>query len=396
MACPPIATGSGFLVTTLSHLDCQGQTLGSFGFQSLASPGSPAAAALTALLTLFIAVYGIRLLFGPVDEPRGLINAVLKIGIVLTIAISWPAWRTVAYDLVNYGPPQLAASIMPATMPEARATLPQRLQQVDAGIAALTFAGTGRQVGEVINEGVASRFRSVALADETAFGWSRPMFLASVIGSLGLLRLTGGLLLAMAPLLAGLLLFDLSRGIFMGWLRGLIFVALGSLALTVVLSLQLAIMEPWLADALNRRNLGYATPTAPTELLSMVLAFTLAIVGTLFLMARVAFHNSWAFPVFRQAKSEPSATSPGVVQAPQRQDRNFVHSRALAIGENVTHSMRREVSNDGHMRRIETIGRSGPPPQTNTPSTVAEPLGNRYSRDARRVTRSQLKRDEQQ
>src|SRR5687767_5935772 len=101
MSCPAVLTGGEFLVQALAHLDCQAQTLGSFGFQSLAQVGSPAGLVLTALLTLFVAIYGIRLLFGPgnggSDEARDLVNAVLKIGIVLTLAVSWPAWRTLAY-----------------------------------------------------------------------------------------------------------------------------------------------------------------------------------------------------------------------------------------------------------------------------------------------------------
>src|SRR6187455_213005 len=128
MACPAPSTGAEFLVGMLAHLDCQAQTLGTFGFQSLATPGSPAATVLTALLTLFIAIYGIRLLFAPGDEPANLINAVLKVGIVLTIAVSWPAWRIVAYDVVLYGPPDVAAAIMPSTMPDPRTALPERLQ----------------------------------------------------------------------------------------------------------------------------------------------------------------------------------------------------------------------------------------------------------------------------
>src|SRR5687768_3698520 len=204
MACPAVRTGGEFLIETLAHLDCQAQTLGSFGFQSLASPGSPVATVLTALLTLFVAIYAIRLLFGPGDEPANLINAVLKIGIVLTIAVSWPAWRVLAYDVVLYGPSDVAATVMPSTMPDPRPPLPQRLQAIDQGIAALTVAGTGRDTGEIIDP--AGGFRSIALADETGIGWARPFYLASTIGALGLLRIASGLLLALAPLIAGLLL----------------------------------------------------------------------------------------------------------------------------------------------------------------------------------------------
>jgi type IV secretion system protein VirB4 len=100
---PHVSTGAEFLVRTLAHIDCQAQTIGSFGFQSLAGRDRRRDRA-DRLLTLFIAIYGIRLLFGPGDEPRGLVTAVLKIGIVLTMAGSWPAWRVVAYDTVLYGP----------------------------------------------------------------------------------------------------------------------------------------------------------------------------------------------------------------------------------------------------------------------------------------------------
>ena len=212
MACPAVTTGPQFLVTALAHLDCQAQTLGSFGFQALAQPGSVASVVLTGLLTLFIAIYGIRLLFGPGDEPRDLVNAVLKVGIVLTLAVSWPAWRVVAYDTVLYGPSEVAASIMPATLPPAQSGLPQRLQSLDQGIADVTYIGTGRITGDTMPAGIAREFQSVALGDSTGLGFARPIFLASTIGSLGLLRIAGGLLLALAPLIAGLLLFDATRG----------------------------------------------------------------------------------------------------------------------------------------------------------------------------------------
>ena len=41
--CPAVLNGGQFLVQTLAHLDCQAQTLGSFGFQSLPAPGAAGA-----------------------------------------------------------------------------------------------------------------------------------------------------------------------------------------------------------------------------------------------------------------------------------------------------------------------------------------------------------------
>lgn len=394
MACPSVITGPEFLLTTLAHLDCQAQTLGSFGFQSLAQPGSPAATALTTILTLFIALYGVRLLFGFAPERSDLVNAVLKIGIVLTIAASWPAWRTLVYDTVLHGPAEIAVSFMPPTLPDPDSGFPQRLQAIDSGIAALTAAGTGRQTGEILGEG----FRSIALQDEAGLGWSRSIYLASTIGSLATFRIAGGLLLALAPLLAGLLLFDLTRGLFAGWLRGLALVALGSLGLTVLLSVQVAIMEPWLADVLNRRSLGYATPTAPTELLALVSAFAIATAWLLFILAKIAFQNAWMTnrPILDRLIARARMGEPKMVPV-SGLGNLAIHSRATAISDGVAISIRREELEAEGIDRVQRFGMDRtiePVPGATGSAAAHAPLGSSYRRTARRDTRSQRQRDD--
>jgi type IV secretion system protein VirB6 len=393
MACPAIRTGDEFLIGILAHLDCQALTLGSFGFQSLASPGSSAAIVLTGLLTLFVALYGVRLLFGPADEPANLMDAVLKVGIVLTIALSWPAWRIVAYNVVYYGPPDIAATIMPSTLPDPRVALPQRLQRIDSGMAALTLRGTGRTTGAPIER--QGSFNTIALPDETGLGWARPLYLASTVGALGLLRIAGGLLLAIAPLMAGLLLFAFSRSVFIGWLRGLVFVCLGSLGTTVVFAVQIAVMEPWIADALNKRTLGYATPTMPTELLALTLAFAIALGGILFFLARVAFQSSWSLHLPMPQRADRQVFGRAPPGARQSSDRS-AQSHAAAISENVSRLVRREevrTADPGRSRRIEVLDR--PPGGVEPPSgrTSIAPLESSPRRGSRRETSSQRSRD---
>lgn len=399
MACPSVTTGSEFLVEALSHIDCQAQTLGSFGFQSLALPGSPAGTVLIGLLTLFVALYGIRLLFGAVDEPRDLVSAVLKVGIVLTIAVSWPAWRVIAYDTVLRGPAEVAAAIMPSTLPDPEQAFAERLQSVDSGMAALAAAGTGRQTAEIIDEGATSGFRPIALEDEAGLGWSRPIYLASTLGSLAALRIAGGLLLALAPLMAGLLLFDFSRGLFAGWLRGLALVAIGSLGLTVLFSVQVAIMEPWIEDVLSLRGLGYATPAAPTEMLALVTAFAIAAAGLMFLLAKVAFQNAWSLSRTAPVRPVPGATArqPDLATAGAG-GAIPVHSRAIAISESVTNQIRREEGQAGGVERIRLLGvdRPGTNPSTGSGTMTAPtvPLGSGYRRTARSGMPSQKRRDD--
>ena len=292
MACPQIITGDQFVVRTLTHIDCQAQYLGSYGYQSLGQPGSPAAILVTGLLTLFIALWGFRLLFGPVPAARDIVVDVLKIGIVLTLAFSWPAFRTVIYDVVIQSPAEIASSVSNPGLPPMQVNFTNRLQNVDDAIVSLTEVGTGRQTGQYIDGAQSGgTFAGSAMEDESALGWARLVLLASLIGTLALIRIATGLLLSIAPLVAGLFLFQATRGLFQGWARGLVLTLLASLGIGIVISVELAVLEPWLADALRVRSLGYATPSAPTELFAMTLGFSLVQFGMIWLLARVAFQT---------------------------------------------------------------------------------------------------------
>lgn len=396
MACGTVTTGQGFLVETLSHLDCQAQVIGSYGFQALADPASPATMLLTALLTLFIALFGIRLLFGGEVGVRDGVGAVLKIGIVLTLAVSWPAFRTLAYDTVLHGPAEIAGTISGSSLSAADGGLAGRLQGLDDGMVSLTSLGTGRQTGSLDVPGEEpGSFRGVAMQDESGFGWGRTIFLTGTIAALAALRIAAGLLLAVTPLIAGLLLFDLTRGVFSGWLRGLVLTAVGSLGVTLLLAVEVAVMEPWLVDVLERRTLGYATPNAPTELLAMSLGFLIGSLVLLGILARVAFQNAWPMADWfgrheRDLVAEPQVVRERVVDHP---DANL-HSRALAVGEGVRMTMRHEESRREYseQRRI-TDAVSRPPEAGGSGGSSREALGSSYRRNARRITGSHQRRD---
>ena len=400
MACQRVTTGQQFLAETLGHLDCQAQSLGSFGFTALAEPGSPASFVLSSLLTLFIAIFALRLLFAGDVGRDDIVGGVLKIGIVLTLALSWPAFRTLAYDTVLKGPAEIAGAMTNPNLPDTRTGFVQRLQNIDTGITSLTTMGTGRRSGSLELEGREDAFRSIALQDESGFAWARTLYLGSTIGWLAVLRISGGLLLAVAPLFAGLLLFGFSRGLFAGWLRGLVLVALGSLGITLLLAVQVAVLEPWLMDAINRRNLGYAAPNAPTELLALTLGFAIAAAGMLFLLAKVAFQNGWpGIAPLRFAPRDAPFSSASMGGAAGAQTIT-VQPRAAQVSEGVTAVMRRENlqiegPSGSSSRRFDgphdNAGRSAPGDRA--PGGNFQPLGSSHRRDMRRTTSSQTRRD---
>lgn len=401
MACPPISTGHMFLAGTLDHLDCQAQALGSLGFQSLAAPGAAAHLVLSALLTLFIALWGLRLLTGRHVDGGDIITAFLKIGIVLTLALSWPAYRTVIYDLVLHGPAEVARGLGAGEqLPGSDGGLTQRLQAVDDGIVQLTVLGSGRGKSLVtdMTDSTGAGFKGIALQDEATLGWARVAYLAGTLAPLAALRLAAGLLLGLAPLFAGLLFFDAARGIFAGWLRGLALTALGSLGVTIVLSAELALIEPWMAQALMLRQANYGTPAAPTELLALTGAFALASLLMLAILARIAFHGSVVPSQHRTLASVASDRSRSFSSSPSSRVATAHDSlgRAHVVAEAIARQERH--LSGGYDQRVPLLAPTTPggSPAAGTSgggNAPVVPLGSGYRRTAQRGSTAARQRD---
>ena len=77
--CQAPPDGNGFLSGALNFIDCQAQTIGEAGYQALAQPGSPVSLALTAILTIFVALFGLRLLFGRIPDYGEIMIAAIKV-----------------------------------------------------------------------------------------------------------------------------------------------------------------------------------------------------------------------------------------------------------------------------------------------------------------------------
>ena len=52
--CPTLSSGETFLSSLLLHIDCQGRTLGTVGYQALAQPDSIIGVTLTSLILSLI------------------------------------------------------------------------------------------------------------------------------------------------------------------------------------------------------------------------------------------------------------------------------------------------------------------------------------------------------
>ena len=413
--CAPLPAGAGFLQWFLAYLDCQSLMLGSGAYQALASPGSTLTLVLTGFLTLFVAFFGYRMLLGQGPDVRTGVLAFVKIGIVLALATSWSAYRTLVYDVAIHGPAQLASEIgRPTGLPGADGGLVARLDGADQAFTALAVLGEGIPPVQVEANQAAPALGVPTPPYTSAFalGYARMLFLTGAIAGLGGIRLVIGLLLAVGPFFIAFLLFDNTRSLFEGWIRALAGAALAAVAVSIALGAELALLEPWLTDLLARRSAQEWLPGMPVEVLVATTVFALIILAMLYGAAKIAFAFRFA-PLWNAAtvrvgeslrgeeRRAAAAAAASASQAPPAETR----TRAAAVVDAVAATQRREsaqvavISNrqssdsGGDMasaRRASPAGTVREVTQTLAPA----PLGQSFRRRTRgRVSASAGRRD---
>ncbi|NYT40677.1 type IV secretion system protein [Sphingomonas sp. R-74633] len=347
MSCPGIVE-SAYLQSVLGFVDCQARTIGAASYQA-AVPGSSFSLLSTGLLTLSVAFFGYRLVFGDTPNVREGVLAVAKIGIVLALVTSWSAYRTLAYDVAMHAPAELVASAgAGADMPGTTGDLVERLQQVDDALIALNALRPPAAKGQ---PAAATRTPAepISVIDPFALGTARVTFLVATIAAYASVRLVTGLLLALGPFFILLLLFEGSRSLFEGWIRALVAAALGAVAVTILLGAELALLEPWLTDLLSRRVTGPSADAAMTELFVTAFAFGLTMLGGLGMAARVAMGFRMGV-VWRGMTERIVASAAGAERFVQstsersHQPPAAHQSRAEAVAEAVSRTQRREAA----------------------------------------------------
>lgn len=284
--CPAIPVAGGVISSLTSHIDCQVQSLGSGAWDALAAPGSTLSAVLSGFLTIFVALLGYKLMLGEQLTVRSGTIACVKIGAILALATSWPAYRTLVYDVVTVGPSQLVGEIgLSAALPGSDGTLLQRLDIADDELARLAISGAGASPSDTDSQIAPPPFAGF---EPFAFGGSRILFELTAVASLSIVRVITGLMVSLGPFFIAFLMFDSTRGLFEGWIRVLAGTALAMIGVSVALGMELALIEPWLADVLSRRLSGEPIPSAPSELLVIVCLFSIIVGAAMNGSARVA------------------------------------------------------------------------------------------------------------
>jgi type IV secretion system protein VirB6 len=222
--------GNG-VAASLHGVDCAASQMAEAAFGRLFGTNGALLPALTILLTLYVALFAFGLITG---RSRIGINSMtsrlVTLGLVLTFATSWIAYQNVVWNLATGAPNELAGILMGV---QGNAT-DVFAQKIDVVFQALIQASNGQTAD--------SAFSPPGLL------WvGGTLLLLGTVGILATSRIALAVLLALGPVFVVLALFRGTRGLFTGWLKGVVLLALAPLFAVLGGSLMLDLAVPVLS-----------------------------------------------------------------------------------------------------------------------------------------------------
>ncbi len=222
--------GTG-VAAALTAVDCIAGQVSEQAFERLFGSDGQLGTALIILLTMYVAFLGMSLILGRSNlSIRSMIPRMMTVGLVLTFATSFVAYQGFFHSVFVQSPDWLAGQLTDSDG-SATATFATKL---DIVFLAVQQASTGQD--------------NISLFSPPGMMWAGAMLL--LLGTVGLLvtaRIGLALLLALGPIFVVLALFNGTRGLFVGWLKGLVMLALAPLFAVVGGSVMLEMAVPILA-----------------------------------------------------------------------------------------------------------------------------------------------------
>lgn len=383
MACSPPSADAPIVTSLADYLTCHAYALGQKGFEGAAHGVFPTAM-LTSCLTIYVALIGYRLMFGPPYTVRDAVLACVRFGVVITFCTNWPSYEAVFYRTVVDGPQELAGQLLQSSgLPLLSDTdVADRLQQdydtIQTAASKRSVAPSPPQTapsqtpgggapqpanGAPPANGSQPAAATPAIPEISIAGLA---FLTSTVGSLLAVRLAAGLLMAVGPLILLLALFDSLIGLVENWMAALAGTMLATAGIAIVTTLELGFVEARLSDIGDNGTPGLTDQ----GLLLTAAIFGLCIVGVVIVAGvvgrRLKFsrllpqsqgHNAQPVLPIGPLAGSAAVRPNGIIAAPQ--------SRAMVVANAVSQEGRRErmrlgatVSASSALSRPQTLNRN--------------------------------------
>ena len=345
--------GSG-VSASLKAVDCISNEFAAEAFGRLFAAGGGLGPALTILLTLFVAFFAIQLLLGRANlSVRSVTPRMMTLGLVVTFATSWVAFHSVVWNFAVVTPDWLATQVTG-----------------DSGSATQTFGDKIDIVFAAVQQASGEQTDISAFSPAGLLWLGAMLLLLGTVGVLVTARIALAVLVALGPVFVVMALFEGTRGLFAGWVKGLVMLALTPLFAVLGGGLMLELAVPVLTAL--AQNPGQINPQAAAAfflvgavhvaLMVMVLktAGTMVAGWSVFGFARSAeaarseralMLPAPAAPVVVNPAAQAAASTSASIAAARRLDVAAVPVQAAAndAGPAATHATNREV-------RVQTAG----------------------------------------
>lgn len=327
--CSSSVVDERFANRLLAETDCQAFGLIERGYAALAQPGGTISIALTGLLVIAVAFFGYRLLLGRGIALQDAVSLAVKIGIVLMIAGSWESWQALAYQGLARAPAQIASDMLVGI-----GAIPP-IESLQRALDDLTAASVGYRS----RAGIASPLVGGPAAAAAVLNLSSVLLTLSIVGLLVATKVVLAVLLAIAPAMAGLILFNGTRGMAQGWLGAMAAAALAPLFVLTVAAVEFAILGPMISRLLAEQAAGRFENGSVMPVGLVVLVFAIALVLAVRAGARIGYGIRLAPDRWSRRNPQDSALL----------DRSTVRERPVLLGA--------PAPPPGASRALETITR---------------------------------------
>lgn len=229
---------------SLRGVDCLAADMTQAAFGRLFGSGGALVPALTIILTLYVAFFAFALITGRTRIGiRALTPRIVTLGMVLTLATSWLAYQTLVWNVATGAPDQIA-SILTGTKGSATQVFGDKIDIVFSAIQEASGQGGQQEPG-------APQKEISTFSPEGMMWMGATMLLLGTVGVLVTARIALAVLMAVGPVFVVLALFPATRGLFAGWLRAWVMMAVTPLFAvvggTMILELAIPVINAMIA-----------------------------------------------------------------------------------------------------------------------------------------------------